>query len=162
MKRILVALLLSSLATAVFAQEASDASANAPLWDVRQVIVQNHIHQISGATTLVAAALTGTAGVALAAGVDWSALPSVHGALAYTTLAAGATTLALGLTAYSDRLDRVWPHAMFMGLAETGFMLNAFVLEPGSLLHRITGAASITSLGLGLLSIILINGDGPL
>ena len=135
---------------------AQDNASETPLWDPRLFIIENHLHQISGGVTIGAAALTGAAGIAAASGADWSALPSVHWALAYTTIAAGAATLALGLTAYSDRLDKVWPHVLFMGLAETGFILNAFVLEHGSLPHKITGAASITSLGLGLVSIILI------
>lgn len=124
-------------------------------WDVRQFIKKNHVHEISGITTLSLAALTGAAGIALASGASWIS-PPVHGALAYGTIAAGAATLGLGLTAYSNRLDEVWPHALLMGVAETGMIVNAFVLKPGSTPHRITGAASITAMGLGLLSIILI------
>jgi hypothetical protein len=78
--------------------------------------------------------------------------------LGYSTLGAGAITLSLGLTAFSDRLDEVWPHAVLMGLAETGWALNAFVLEPGSLPHKITGAASLVSLAGAIVAIVLING----
>jgi len=154
MKRFLIIVCLwAGLGWTVSAQDTDSATPN---WDPQKFIMKNHLHQISGATTIALATLTGVAGITMAAGVDSPALLPTHRALAIGTIVAGATTLGLGLTAYSDRLDTVWPHALFMGLAETGFILNAAVLEPGSLPHRITGVASITSLGLGLLSIILI------
>jgi hypothetical protein len=157
MKRGLIAAVLISLGSGLWAQMVDPAPDPAPGWDPKSFIIKNHVHEISGITTLSLATLTGIAGVTLATGHDFGGvLPKVHGALAYGTIAFGAVTLGLGLTAYSDRLDEVWPHAAFMGLAETGMIVNAFVLKPGSLPHRITGAASITSLGLGLLSIILI------
>lgn len=157
MKRIAVALIMvMGFCTTLSAQEGGS-SDSTPNWDPRLFIIENHLHQISGGMTILAATLTGAAGISLAAGVDWSALPAVHGALGYTSLTLGATTLALGLTAYSNRLDRVWPHALLMAVGETGMVLNAFVLERGSLPHRITGAVSVASLGLGLVSIILIS-----
>ncbi len=159
---LIVPILALSLGWTVAAQSTQPATEQpAPAWDAKQFIMKTHAHEISGVTTLTLAALTGAAGITLAATNTTSGpFPIVHGALAYGTIAAGALTLGLGLTAYSDRLDEVWPHALFMGAAETGMIVNAFVLTPGSLPHRITGAASITSLGLGLLSIILIkNGE---
>lgn len=150
---LIIFFLLGGLGWTVTAEDSASATPN---WDPQQFIMNNHLHQISGATTIALATLTGVAGITMAAGVESPALLPVHRAMALGTIVAGATTLGLGLTAYSDQLDTVWPHALFMGLAETGFVLNALVLTPGSLPHRITGVASITSLGLGLLSIILI------
>jgi hypothetical protein len=154
---IVVSILILSMGWSISAQ-ANPASDNPPpAWDAKQFILKNHVHEIAGVTTLSLAALTGVAGATLfATNTRSGPWPIVHGALAYSTIAAGAATLTLGLTAYSNRLDEVWPHALLMGLAESGFIVNAFVLKPGSPPHEITGAASITTLGLGLLSIVLI------
>src|SRR5579872_3900 len=128
MKRWLMVSVLISLAWGLSAQASDAASTNnspASGWDPRAFIIKNHAHEIGGVTTLALAGLTGIAGGTLAAGQTLGGkLPPVHGALAYSTIGAGALTLAMGLTAYSDRLDEIWPHAMFMGLAETGFILN--------------------------------------
>ncbi len=161
MKRWLIVSLLISLGWGLSAQAADPAppagDKPASAWDPKAFIIKNHAHEIAGVTTLAVATLTGIAGGTLATGQTFGGkLPPIHGALAYSTIGAGAITLAMGLTAYSDRLDEVWPHAMFMGLAETGFLLNGFVLKPGSLPHEINGAVAITNLGLGLLSILLI------
>lgn len=159
-KRLLMlSVLVSSLGWTAGAQQQVPADTPAPVWDARQFIIKNHIHQISGVTALTAAAFTGVAGASLAYTNGFSGLKQIHHALALTTVATTGITLALGLTAYSDRLDEVWPHAALMGLAETGFILNAFVLEPGSTPHRITGAVSITSLFAGLAAIIVIKSN---
>ncbi len=125
------------------------AAEETPSLDLGGFVRDNKLHVWAGYTTLTLAVATGTAAI-----FEWP----VHPYFGYATMATGLVTLALGLTAYSNRLDEVWPHALLVGLAETGWLLNAFVWEPGSLPHRITGAASIASLGLGYLAIRLING----
>jgi hypothetical protein len=128
---------------------AGAAAQETPSLDLGGFIQKNHLHQIAGGTTVALALATGTAAL-----LGWEG----HPILGYSTLGAGAITLSLGLTAFSDRLDEVWPHAVLMGLAETGWALNAFVLEPGSLPHKITGAASLVSLAGAIVAIVLING----
>lgn len=138
------------LALALFAGTAAPVAAEeTPSFDLGGFVRTNHLHVIAGYTTLGLALATGTAAV-----FEWP----VHPYLGYTTMGSGLITLALGLTAYSNRLDEVWPHVLFVGLAETGWLLNAFVWEPGSLPHKITGAASIASLAAGYVAIRLING----
>ncbi len=91
------------------------------LGDTSQFIRENHLHQISGFTTLALAGSTGALGISLATGLlDRDTGAGIHGALAAGTILAGATTLGLGATAYANRLDKVWPHVALVGLAEVG------------------------------------------
>jgi len=139
---LLTLVLFTALAAPAVAQET-------PSLDLGGFIKKTHLHQIAGGTTVALAVATGAAAL-----LGWDG----HPLLGYATLGAGAATLSLGLTAYSDRLPEVWPHALLMGLAETGWALNAFVLEPGSLPHKVTGALSIASLAGAIVAIVLING----
>ena len=135
----------------------SPLSAQDLLGDAGQFVRENHLHQISGFTTLALAGTTGALGVSMISGLlDRDTGAGIHGALAAGTILAGATTLGLGLTAYSQRLEKVWPHVALVGLAEVGWIVNATLLTPGSTEHQITGALSISSLVAGVVAIILL------
>lgn len=138
--------LLASLGAAAPAM-AQDQGGEA--FNARIFIRENGLHVWGGYTTLTLAAATGTAALA-----GWDA----HPYLGYATMGTGAVTLSLGLLAYPDKLDRIWPHVLLMGVAETCWMLNAFVWEPGSLPHRVTGVTSLVSLGAAYVAIRLIEG----
>lgn len=146
----LAALLTAVLALPAWAQDAPTAAdAGITGFDLGKTVRQTHLHQIFGFTTLGLAVATPTAAL-----LHWEG----HPILGYTMMGTGLATLALGLTAYGDQLDEVWPHAAFMALAETGWLLNAFVLEPGSLPHKINGALSLVNLAAGFTAILLIRG----
>ena len=119
----------------------------APTPTAAEWIQQTGIHKIFGYTTL---GLAGTTGIMAFVDAD------IHRPLAYATLGSALTTSVLGAIGYWDYRDIVWPHFLFMGLAETGFALNAFVLEPGSTAHTITGALSYGFLAAGYVAIQLI------
>ncbi|MEI8095105.1 MAG: hypothetical protein WCG80_12905 [Spirochaetales bacterium] len=164
----LFTLFATLLAAPLSAQEAVAASdVPAPtnlLADAAEFVKSTHLHQIAGGTTILLAGATGVAGVASA--LDWD-VPGgwvTHKALAGGTILAGAGTLALGLTAYSDRLDEVWPHAALMGLAELGWIVSASLADTeagpnpqGVLVHRVAEGVSTASLIAGLAAMILIN-----
>jgi hypothetical protein len=162
------------LSNPLWAQDAGGAQDAAPssdvpapkdlLGDAAKFVKTTHLHQIAGGTTLLLAGLTGAAGVSMAVGWDVPGGWITHKALAGGTILAGAGTLALGLTAYSDRLSEVWPHAALMGLAELGWIVSATFADTGAganpqgvMLHRVAEGISTSSLVAGLVAIILLN-----
>ena len=104
---------------------------------VAQWIDDTNIHRIMGYVTLTAA--TVTAGLGLF-GVE------VHPYVGLATAGLSATSTALGVIAYRDRMSYAWPHAALNGLATTGFLLNAFALEGGSRAHVAAGIGSLVSM----------------
>jgi len=124
--------------------------------DLGTFIAANHLHQISGGSTILLAVLTMTSGFVLASNGRRPTLRTVHKGLAYAAALLGAVTVGLGATAFHDRVHEVWPHLLFMVLAELGLLLTAFVLKPGSVPHRVAGAASVVSLVTGLVIIIVL------
>jgi len=139
---------------------------NSLLEGASKFIKSNHLHQISGFSTLLLAGSTGVAGIAMASGLDLPGGWVAHKALAAGTILAGATTLGLGLAAYSSRLDEVWPHAALMTLAEIGWIASISFADTesgpnpqGVLIHRVSEAVSTTSLLAGLAAIILLTSN---
>lgn len=130
-------LLLLAVPSLLSAQEGS----------LRNWIIRTNAHRIGGYATLGLASTTAALGLL---GVE------VHPYFGYTTAGFSATAAIMGTIAYSDRLRRIWPHAVLNGLATTGFLLNAFVWEPGSRAHVATGIASVSSLAGAYISIVLL------
>lgn len=110
-------------------------------------IISTNLHKITGYATL--GLLTATA-IAGPLGLE------VHPYLGYTTLGTAVTNSLLGVIAYGNLIEYVWPHLLFNGLGEIGLFLNAFVWEPGSPQHVATGIASAVSFAAGYLSIMLL------
>lgn len=100
-------------------------------------IDDSNIHRIFGYATLGVA--TVTAGLGLF-GVE------VHPYFGLATAGLSVASTSLGIIAYRDRLGYAWPHATLNALATTGFMLNAFVFEGGSLPHISSGIASLVTM----------------
>ena len=92
--------------------------------------------------------IAGYAGFGLAVTtVTLGALES--GAHPYFGLATAGVTVSatgLGLIGYGENLSVAWPHAVLNGIAATGFLLNAFVLEGGSPAHIASGIAATASM----------------
>lgn len=115
--------------------------------NLARFIRSNNIHRIGGYASLGLMTATGVTGL-----LGWEG----HPYLGYASLGSAALSSIAGTIAYSDRIERVWPHMLFNALGVTGLFLNAFVLEPGSIEHRISGAAAMGSFAAGYISIILI------
>lgn len=128
-KRLLVVLVLLILVPAI-----ASAQQTGP---VARWIDDSNIHRIFGYATLGVA--TVTAGLGLF-GVE------VHPYFGAATAGLSVTTASLGIIAYRDRLSYAWPHATLNALAATGFLLNAFVFEGGSLPHITSGIAGLVSM----------------
>ncbi|AHC16132.1 hypothetical protein [Salinispira pacifica] len=149
MKRVLMLVLLVSLALGgITAQSAEDADDSRERdMSLARFIRSNNIHRIGGYTSLGLMTATGVTGM-----LGWEG----HPYLGYASLGSAALSSIAGTIAYSDRIDRVWPHMLFNALGVSGLFLNAFILEPGSIEHRLSGAAALGSFAAGYISIILI------
>jgi hypothetical protein len=111
-------------------------------------IISTNLHKITGYVTLGLVTATAIAGPL--------GLTDIHPILGYTTLGTALTNSVLGIIAYGGLIDYVWPHLLFNALGEVGLILNAFVWQPGSTEHIITGVASAVSFAAGYVSIILL------
>jgi hypothetical protein len=147
MKKLALMFLLLFLAAGMLSAEEGTQN-DESRFDLGRVIRQNNLHRIGGYFTLGMVAATGTAGVL---GLD------IHPVLGYATLASAGMSSIAGSIAYRDRLETVWPHLLLNGVGIGALVLNAFVLEPGSVEHRLSGAVAAGSFAGAYISIILIN-----
>lgn len=148
---LLVLLLLSGsllFAQSDSASDEADRAAAAQPSPVSAWIADNQVHRIAGYTTLGLMTATAVSGL-----VGWT---EAHPYLGATTAAAATTSSLLGSLAYRDRLGIIWPHAVLNGLGVTGLLLNAFVFDYGSTVHRATGIASAGAMLGGYAAILLI------
>lgn len=111
-------------------------------------IIQSGIHRIMGYVAM---------GTTLAAATTAILAPEIHPPFGWAAVGTTLGATVLGAIGYWDLRAQIWPHFLFMGLAEIGLAMNAFgVFEPGSLAHRITGISSVVSMAAGYLAIRLI------
>lgn len=143
-KRIVLMVIVFTL----FIASAWGQESDEPEFDLGRFIRQNNIHKIGGYTSMGLTVATGVAGL-----VGWEG----HPFLGYSALGSSVISSVAGIIAYNDRLDVVWPHVAFNGIAITAMALNAFVLEPGSLEHRISGITATAAYAGSLISIFAIN-----
>jgi len=144
MKRLImcVLVLMIAMGTMLSAEEKDDFN-----FGLSEVIIEKNLHRIGGYTTLGLLAATGTAGF-----TGWEG----HPYLGYSTLGSAALSSIMGTIAYKDLLPVIWPHVLFNSVGITGLVLNTFILEPGSLEHKVSGAAAMSSFAAGYVSIIII------
>lgn len=128
-------------------QIAAQAEEDAPALTASEWIQSTGIHKVFGYASL---------GLATTAAATALLAPEVHPPFAYATLGSALVATTLGAIGYWDYRDIVWPHFLFMGLAETGFALNAFVLEPGSSAHKVTGILSYALMAAGYVAIKIL------
>lgn len=111
-------------------------------------IILSGIHRIFGYVAM---------GTTLAAATTALVAPEIHPPFGWAALGTSLGASILGAIGYWDFRAEIWPHFLFMGLAEIGLAMNAFgVFEPGSTAHRITGISSVVSMAVGYLAIRLI------
>jgi hypothetical protein len=111
-------------------------------------IILSGIHRIMGYVAI---------GTTLAAATTAIVAPEIHPPFGWAALGTSLGASVLGAIGYWDFRAEIWPHFLFMGLAEIGLAMNAFgVFEPGSTAHRITGISSVVSMAVGYLAIRLI------
>jgi hypothetical protein len=139
-KIVLLVLALLLVSSGLFAQSGGDG-------DFGRFIRENNLHRIGGYVSLGLVAATGTAGFL---GLDF------HPVLGYAALGSAAVSSLAGTLAYSHRIDEVWPHMLLNGIGIGAMVLNAFVLEPGSTEHRISGIVAAGSFAGAYVTIILI------
>jgi hypothetical protein len=110
-------------------------------------IRRSGIHPVGGYITLGLATTTAVLGVLES---------QYHPYVAAGTAVSAGVAVSLGLTAYGDQLSVYWPHALLAGLATTGFLTNALILQGGSPAHIATGATSVAVLYGAVTAILLL------
>ncbi len=146
-KLLLIALMLTIALSPLAAEGGESGDGERGAAGLGQVIRRNDLHQIGGYVSLGLVAATGVSGLL---GFEY------HSIIGYAALGSAFTSSLAGSIAYLDRIDEVWPHMLFSAVGIGAMVANAFILEKGSLEHRLSGVAATASFAAGYVSIILI------
>lgn len=145
MKTLMLAAVAALISVSVLPAQESEAAA--PARSFSELLRETPIHKFSGyGTYTLGAAAT------VAALTDWEYQRWVNGA----AIGSGLISSALGSLAYADLMGAAWPHYAFNILAEAGWILNAFVFEPGTPEYKAVSIASLVSLAAGFVAIRVI------